>query len=245
MDPRKPIFDFLSPHLKDSWNTPGLIGGFNAQLDALGARRAEEAVAGPTPGAPPVAAINPADPLTSRVAVELVGHESIVLEDYKDSEGIWTWGIGVTNRSGHSIDGYKDHPQSVEHVIAVYIWLLRHRYIPDVLSEFAGRALTEAQFAAALSFHYNTGAIRQTSWVDLWLAGRTTDARKFLESHYLNGGALTSRRAAEAALFFDGKWSQDGKATIWPVLKPSYTPDWHHPQRVDITAAVAAALAAA
>ena len=33
--------------------------------------------------------------LTRRTLLELVYHEGIVLEAYKDSKGIWTWGIGV------------------------------------------------------------------------------------------------------------------------------------------------------
>lgn len=185
-----------------------------------------------------------ADPLTSRGAIEIIGHESIVLEWYKDSEGVGTWGIGVTNRSGHNVDRYKDNPSTVERAIEVYIWLLRNRYMPDVLEEFAGFHLSEAQFHAALSFHYNTGAIKKTSWTDAWKAGHVAEARTFLENHYLNGGDLKTRREDEARLFFDGTWTGNGMATVWPVKKPAYTPDWAHPKRVDIRADVAVALAA-
>jgi lysozyme len=184
------------------------------------------------------------DQLTARGALELVGHEAIVLEWYKDSEGIGTWGIGVTNRSGHNVDRYKDAPSTVEHALEVYIWLLRNRYIPDVEHAFAGHALTEAQFAAALSFHYNTGRILTTDWVTMVKAGQLHAAEDFLKSHYLNGGALTARRAAEANLFFRGAWSYGGTATFYSVLKPSYQPDFRHPQHVDITAAMAQAIAA-
>lgn len=185
-----------------------------------------------------------ADPLTFRAAMELIGHESMVLEWYKDSVGVGTWGIGVTDRSGHAVARYKDLPQTVKHVLEVYIWLLRNRYIPDVLAEFAGHPLTEAQFAAALSFHYNTGAIRRASWVDLWLAGNVAGARAaFME--WDRPASIIERRGKERDLFFDGKWSQDGKATIWPVRKPSYSPDWAHPRRVDVSADLTAALAGA
>lgn len=182
--------------------------------------------------------------LTPRVACELVGHEAIVLEWYKDSEGIGTWGIGVTNRSGHNVDRYKDNPQTVEKVLEIYAWLLRTVYIPDVLAAFDGFNISEAQFAAALSFHYNTGAILKTTWVSLFRGGRGAAARDFLETHYLNGGDLEERRKAEAALFFDGKWTSDGTTTIWPVKKPSYSPDWAHGRKVDIRADVEKALAA-
>jgi len=142
--------------------------------------------------------------LTVRVACETAGAEGIVREWYLDSEGVGTWGIGVTDKSGHLVGRYKDKPATIEHVLTIYLWLLRTNYAPAVLAAFKGHLLTEAQFAAALSWHYNTGAIGDTSWVKLFLAGRIAEARAFLESHYLNGGDLKSRRMAEAELFFDG-----------------------------------------
>lgn len=188
---------------------------------------------------------NLADILTVRTGCELVGHEAIVLEWYLDSVKVGTWGVGVTNASGHNVDRYKDNPQTVERCLEIYAWLLRTRYVPAVLKAFEGFALSEEQFAAALSFHYNTGAILTTDWVKLVKQGQPRAARGFLESHYLNGGMLTGRRKAEAALFFDGAWSHaDGVATVYPVLKPSYRPDFKHPRRVDIRDDMAKALAA-
>lgn len=181
--------------------------------------------------------------LTARAALENVGHEAIVLEWYRDSEDVGTWGVGVTNASGHLVDRYKDRPQTVLHCLEVYVWLVRQKYLPAVARAFRGRQLTEAQLAAALSFHWNTGAIERTSWVSLFLDGNQGAARAFLETHYLNNGDLKPRRLKEAALFFDGHWSQDGKATIYPVLKPSYRPDFRHPSRVDVSGDMAKALA--
>lgn len=183
--------------------------------------------------------------ITVRGACELAGAEGIVREWYLDSAvpPVGTWGIGVTNASGHLVDRYKDQPASIERVLQIYIWLLRTNYAPAVLAAFKGRALTEAQFTAALSFHYNTGAIGGTAWVGLYLAGKVADARKFLETHYLNDGDLKQRRMDEAALFFDGRWKHlDGLVNVYPVRKPSYLTG--KPALVDIRADVAAALAA-
>jgi GH24 family phage-related lysozyme (muramidase) len=174
-----------------------------------------------------------------------VGHEAIVLEWYKDSVGVGTWGVGVTNNSGHNVDRYKDNPSTVEHALEVFVWLLRNRYMPDVVRAFSGFALSEAQFAAALSFHYNTGHILTTDWVSLVKQGNTQAAEDFLKSHYLNDGTLTGRRRDEAALFFHGVWQHgDGRAVVYPVLKPSYHPDFRHPQMVDVREAMAQAIAA-
>lgn len=180
--------------------------------------------------------------LTVRVAMELVGHEAIVLEWYKDSVGVGTWGIGVTNASGHSVERYKDAPQTVRRVLEVYVWLLRTNYIPDVLKAFQGFALTEAQFAAALSFHYNTGAILRAGWVRDFKAGDLAGARDaFME--WRKPPEIIERREKERDLFFDGTWSGETKTTVYPVRKPSYTPHWSKAYKVDIAADLAAVLA--
>ena len=107
---------------------------------------------------------------------------------------------------------------------------------------FDGHDLTESQLGAALSFHYNTGAIKRASWVRLFMQGRTADARlAFME--WNKPKEIIPRRRAERDLFFDGVWTGDGIATVWPVRKPSYSPDWRRPQRVDIRPAVREALA--
>lgn len=179
--------------------------------------------------------------ISLKVALELMDHESIVLEWYRDSVGVGTWGIGVTNASGHRVDRYKDKPQTIEHVVAIYLWLLRTKYAPEVIEEFKGHALTEAQFAAALSFHYNTGAIKIASWVDKWKAGDVAGA-KLAIMHWDKPAEIKARRLKERDLFFDGKWSQDARVVVWPVKKPSYSPDWGRGVNTDVRAQVAAAL---
>jgi lysozyme len=183
--------------------------------------------------------------LTVRAALALAKQEAIVREWYLDSENVGTWGIGVTNASGHNVDRYRNNPQSIERCLEVYLWLIHTRYLPDVEKAFAGHDLTENELAAALSFHYNTGAIENTSWVKLFLAGQRKQARIFLETHYLNGGALSRRRRQEAALFFDGTWpGATGTVLVYPVRKPNYKPDFSHPQAVDIRADMEKAMAA-
>lgn len=180
--------------------------------------------------------------LSVRGACEVIEHEAIVLEWYKDSKGIGTWGIGVTNRSGHNVDRYKDNPQTVKRVLDIYVWLLKTGYLPDVLRAFSGFPLNEHQLSAILSFHYNTGSILKTDLVKFIRSGDEAAARAFWTSHYLNDGTLTKRRKMEAALFYDAAWTTDGKATVYEVKKPSYTPDWGSAKQVDIIPALTAAM---
>lgn len=179
----------------------------------------------------------PASGLTKRVLAELVSHEGIVLEAYKDSKGIWTWGIGVTNSSGHRVLRYKDNPQTLQRVFEVFEWLVRTKYLPPVLKAF-NQPLSEAQLAAALSFHYNTGAIGRASWVKSFNNG---DLRKAREQfmNWKSPPEIIGRRTAERDLFFDGVWSNKGTATLYTkVNKPSYSPNWASAKKVNVMEAL-------
>lgn len=172
--------------------------------------------------------------LTARVALELISHEAIVPEAYRDSVGVWTWGIGVTSASGHTVfPRYKDNPQPIGRCIEVFIWLLRERYVPAVENAFAGHALNEAQFGAALSFHYNTGKIGSADWVARFKRGDVVGAKAAF-MNWSKPPEIIPRRRKERDLFFDRQWSGDGKATLYAVKKPSYAPDWASAKRVDV-----------
>lgn len=173
------------------------------------------------------------DRLSPQILSELISHEGIVLEAYKDSVGVWTWGIGVTNASGHRVNRYKDNPQPLSKVFDIFDWLVRTKYLPSVRAAFT-RPLTDEQLAAALSFHYNTGAIKRASWVKSFNKGDTAKARREI-MNWVTPKEITERREKERDLFFDGKWSSNGTATLYTkVNKPSYAPNWRSGKKVNI-----------
>lgn len=178
----------------------------------------------------------PKSPITPRIALELIAHEAIVPECYLDSAKppVWTWSVGITNASGHKVyPRYLDKPQPLHHCIGVYLWLLEHHYLPDVIAAFKGHELTESELGGALSFHYNTGAILRCSWVRTALAGdRAKACDQMLE--WCKPRSIYERRRREAELFFKGKWSATGKAAVYPVKKPSYKPDFDNGKLVDV-----------
>src|SRR5690554_6331906 len=92
------------------------------------------------------------------VALEVACHEALVRQTYKDSVGVLTWCVGMTNATGHTVERYIGKPASLQHCMNIYAWAL-DRYADGVRRAFKGTPLTKAQFAAALSFHWNTGAI--------------------------------------------------------------------------------------
>lgn len=163
--------------------------------------------------------------LTPRVVAFAAGEEGLVREAYRDSEGVWTWALGVTNASGHLVfPRYRDNPQPLETCVEISIWLMRKRYLPLVAAAFQGHVLSEHQLAAALSFNWNTGAIARASWVKSFVAGDIAKARaEFMQ--WRNPASIVERRRRECALFFDGKWpAKLGRVPVWRVAKPSYKP---------------------
>ncbi|ODU67873.1 MAG: hypothetical protein ABT11_18735 [Novosphingobium sp. SCN 66-18] len=145
--------------------------------------------------------------LTPRIALELIAHEGVAREAYRDSVGVWTWSVGITQASGHAVfPRYKDNPQPLEHCLAVFLWLLRTKYLSAVLAAFGAVELTEPQLGAALSFHWNTAGAR-VAMLD-----------------WARPPALLPRRRREQALFFDGVWTADGTALVYDVAKPAYRP---------------------
>lgn len=179
------------------------------------------------------------DYLTRRVAIEVASKESCVLEAYLDSVNVWTWGFGLTIASGHNPMRYRKKPATIERCVEVYIWALR-RYAREVLDAFRGHDLSQAQFAAALSFHWNTGMIRVASWVDAFKRGDMKAASAgFLA--YNKPEEIVGRRKKEHDLFFKGKWSGTGKITVWGV-HPSGRVNWKQAKTVDIGPAIDRAL---
>lgn len=172
--------------------------------------------------------------LTKRMVMEVASHEAVVRESYKDSVGVWTWSVGITSASGHKVERYIGDPQPLERCMDVYVWLLRENYLPAVERAFAGHDLSEAQIAAALSFHYNTGGIEKASWVKLFKAGDITGAKRAF-MNWRKPPEIVPRRRAERDLFFKGKWSGDGTMTEWTHVKPGGRIDWSKARKVDVS----------
>jgi GH24 family phage-related lysozyme (muramidase) len=180
--------------------------------------------------------------LSERMLLEIAEHEGLVLEAYLDSVNVWTWGFGVTDKSGHRIGRYRRNRSTIERAVEVFEWLLRTKYLPEVIAAFKGRELTEAQLTAALSFHWNTGAIGQADWVQSFLLGRRDKAwTEFL--HWSRPREIIARRKAERDLFFDGRWSGDGVVLMYDQVRASGTIVWSSAQQIDIRDEVRAALA--
>lgn len=175
------------------------------------------------------------------VAMEVASHEAIIRQAYKDSEGVWTWSVGLTSATGHVVERYIGKPQSLEHCLRVYIWALDN-YADAVRKAFTGVELSKEQFAAALSFHWNTGQIGKASWVKLFKAGKLAEAKKAF-MNYSKPKAIVPRRQSERDLFFNGQWSNAGTMTEYTRVTAKGTPDWGSAKRIFVERELKAALA--
>ena len=236
----KPIFDAVrlikaeGAKTRDGRLTDANVAAMKAAIAALSAVRDPVL---PVSTQPAVAGRG----ITERIALEIAGHEAIILEMYKDSVGVETWSAGLTRASGIDVRQYKDNPSTMQEAINAYIRVLTGKYLADVNAEFAGHTLTEAQLAAALSFHWNTGAIKNCAWADSWKAGFKTRAKaEFM--NYSRPREIIGRREAERDLFFDGKWTSDGKVGVYDVNRRTYSPIWRSLRRVDVRPEIRAAL---
>ncbi|HWJ89111.1 MAG TPA: hypothetical protein VNS12_13670 [Pelagibacterium sp.] len=179
--------------------------------------------------------------LTYRAALEVAAHEALVRQTYKDSVGVPTWCVGMTNATGHRVERYVGNPAPLQHCMNVFVWALR-AYAKQVDEAFAGHRLNEHQYVAALSFHWNTGKIKQAAWVEHWKAGRVAQARQAF-MNWVTPKEITVRRQKERDLFFDGKWTGDGTMTEYTRVRANMTPDWSSARRISVDKELRAAFA--
>lgn len=172
-------------------------------------------------------------PLTENTVMEVCQHEGLVRQAYRDSVGVWTWSVGLTDATGHKVRRYIDNPASLERCLSVFIWALDN-YAEQVRDRIEHMSPAEHEFAAALSFHWNTGAIRRASWVRMWEAGDTSGSRRSFMAWRKPPG-IVERREAERDLFFEGKWTNTGLMPEYTRLRRGYRPDWSSRQMIDVS----------
>lgn len=176
------------------------------------------------------------------VALEVASHEALIRQAYKDSVGVWTWCVGMTSATGHRVERYIGKPQTVFYCMKLYVWALT-KYASGVYTAFDGYSLTKPQFAGALSFHWNTGAIGRAAWVKHWKDGDDAGAKKAF-MNWVSPPEIEGRRKKERDLFFDGVWSNNGKMAEYTKLTAKSTPVWKSRIEIDVRAPLKAAFAA-
>lgn len=164
----------------------------------------------------------------------LAAHEGIVPAPYRDSVGVLTWGVGHTKAAGAPDPA--SLPLAMPANIDDALRRVLRTYRVDVMKYEAGvrraftRPLTQTQFDAAVSFHYNTGSIGRASWVKAFNSGDTAGAARGI-MNWSKPKSIISRRKAERDLFAHGDYGAakiavfgtDGRGGV--IWKPVRTLD--------------------
>lgn len=152
--------------------------------------------------------------LSREGAMELIGHEAIVLTRYRDSVGIWTIGVGHTKAAGEPDPKTFTGELTLKQVFDLFEKDVAH-YVADV-NAAVKHAVTQTQFDALVSFHYNTGAIRKASLTQRLNAGDMTGAAQGFMA-WVKPKEIIGRRTKEHDLFVTGRYANHGMATIRPT----------------------------
>lgn len=154
--------------------------------------------------------------------VALIGHEGIVPGVYFDSVGVATFGVGHTAMAGapKPIDMRRGMPADMDAELVRVFEVFRkdlEKYEADV-NQAIKVPLEQHEFDAAVSFHFNTGAIKKATWVKTLNAGdRQAAAHQIM--NWTKPPEIIPRRKEEQKLFATGKYP-NSRISVWNV-----TPD--------------------
>ncbi|UNY40251.1 lysozyme [Paracoccus phage vB_PmaP_KLEP18-1] len=151
----------------------------------------------------------------------LVAHEGVVPGPYRDSVGVWTYGVGHTAAAGAPVPEKmkRGMPADLDAALADAFSVFRRdlvKYEADVNRALSVRSVPQHQFDAAVSFHFNTGAIERANWVNIWRNGRVSQAAQNMVANWRTPAEIIERRRAEADLLASGDYGTK-KAAVWPV----------------------------
>lgn len=115
---------------------------------------------------------------SDRGIIALMGHEGIVPGPYLDSVGVLTYGVGHTAAAGtpDPANLASGMPENLDAELQVVFRVFRRdlaKYEAEV-SRAIKVPVSQHEFDAAVSFHFNTGAIGRASWVKSLNAGSVT-----------------------------------------------------------------------
>src|SRR5688572_12579458 len=176
--------------------------------------------------------------LSREGAMELIGHEAIVLTRYLDSVGVWTLGVGHTKMAG------PPNPETYLGTLTVKeafdLFMLDVQKYVEAVNAAVKVKVTQEQFDALVSFHFNTGAIGRASLVKKLNAGDLEGAAAGFMA-WSKPPEIIGRRTKERDLFSTGRYSNRGMADIYPATSEGKIL-WGKPKRVDLRSLVGGAV---
>lgn len=173
--------------------------------------------------------------VSKRGLVEIASHEGIVPMPYFDSVGVATIGIGHAEVSGRP-----PNPRHMERGVEISMDEVFEMFKDDISSFARGvdRAVkvpvSQSEFDALVSFHYNTGGIaRATITKRLNNGDRKGAADAFMM--WRRPPEIIGRRRKEQTLFRTGSYSSGGWASVFKATNSGRV-IWSSGKRVNVAA---------
>jgi lysozyme len=152
--------------------------------------------------------------LSKQGAMELIGHEAIVQTRYRDSKNVWTIGVGHTKAAGEPDPATYTETMPLKEVFKLFQRDMQ-KYADDVNAALKV-PVSQTEFDALVSFHFNTGGIAKASLTKSINAGdKAKAAKQFL--NWKKPPEVLGRRKKEQKLFAEGTYSNSGKAKLVPA----------------------------
>ncbi len=155
--------------------------------------------------------------LSDKGVFALALHEGIVPAPYRDSVGVWTYGIGHTAAAG-SPDPSKmprNMPTDIEAELkkVFTIFLVDVDKYAKAVNDAVKVPLTQYQFDALVSWHYNTGAVASATLTkELNKGNYDKAAAQFMV--WNKPKEILERRKQEQNLFINGVYP-NGTVPVW------------------------------
>jgi len=167
--------------------------------------------------------------------VEIIGHEGICLSKYKDSVGVWTIAVGATRSE---IPDLASWPLSKTLTMkeAFDLFSKSLTKYEDAVNKSLTKPIKQCQFDALVSWCYNVGVgytrpvydkkgnmLRDTATV-IRLINKGVSGADLYKAlmMYRKPPEITGRRIKEANLLAYHKYSNNGKALLFPVSSKGY-----------------------
>lgn len=161
--------------------------------------------------------------MSNKGKVELIGHEGICLSKYKDSVGVWTIAVGATKSEIPDLASWPLSKKiSMQEAFELFSKSLR-KY-EDAINKALLKPIPQTQFDALVSWCYNVGVgwVPKATVIKLVNQGASSVQLHKALMMYRKPKEITARRNKEANLLAYGKYSNDGKALLFPVSSGGY-----------------------
>ena len=166
--------------------------------------------------------------MTRRINAAGLAHimqwEGLQLIAYKDVAGVLTIGYGHTSAAGipHVKAGMRISKQEAEDILKADLGKFEER-----VSRLVKVALTDNQFAALVSFDFNTGSLHKSTLLKKLNAGDygavPSELMKWVNAGGKRVPGLVNRRAAEAGLWAKGEFVSSNTVEAKPKSEPVVT----------------------